>query len=66
MDTYIHAYKVMTKCLPEATQAINGNWGCLKSRVIHIEVMQEVSIVIVEMQGTYPYITNQWDEFICS
>lgn len=45
---------------------MNGKWDLLKSRVVKILTpdWSEHAFVIVEIEGDYPFITNQWEKFI--
>jgi hypothetical protein len=66
MDKHIEVYNVRTDDLPRATKAMNCDRGSFfKSRVLEVRTGDEISLVVVELDGYYPYITNQWN-FILS
>ena len=65
MDKHIHVYRVRTESLPRATEAMNGSWDFFHSRVLEVRTGDRISLVVVELDGYYPYITNKWD-FILS
>ena len=64
----VHAFKVKSSCLHDATNGINsmnGESGPFKSRVIRIEkypevITKECFIVIVETE----YINDEWDQWM--
>lgn len=66
MNPYQTCFKISISRLPEACGAMNGKWELLKSRVVKILTPEwsEHAFVIVEIEGDYPFITNQWEKFI--
>jgi hypothetical protein len=60
----IHAYKIRNNNLPHATQKMNYSGSGFDSRVINIIIGDSESILIVSIEGSYPFITNQWKSFI--
>lgn len=50
--------------LPRATIEMNCFSDSFESRVVEIISGEDNSIVIVELDGSYPYITNKWESFI--
>ncbi len=53
------AFQVQPYNLTLATQKMNYSGDGFQSRVVQI-IYGEPCIVIVEMDGSYPFITNQW------
>lgn len=65
MKSEIYAYKIKTEDLPLATTKMNYREGSFfESSVINIMPNGSISTVIVNINGFYPFITNQWNEFI--
>jgi len=64
MDKYIEIYKIRNEDLPKATKVLNGNWTAFKSKVVDIIIDKNTSLLIVELNGSYPFITNQWESLI--
>lgn len=62
----IFVYMISTRDLPLATKEMNGYWDCFNSRVIAVklDITDYESLVVVEHEGSYPFITNQWEKFI--
>ena len=56
----IKVYPVINTNLPEATNLMNENGDYFESRVVEIIVGEWESLVIVELKGSYPYITDKW------
>jgi hypothetical protein len=59
------AYRIPNDMLPEATDAMNhvDGDGLFESHVRNIIPGDQFSIVVVEILGFYPFITNQWEKF---
>jgi len=58
------AYRVRTDDLVKVTDMFTGSWeGIFCSRVAQVITRpDDTSIVLVEMQGGYPFITSGWEE----
>lgn len=64
-DIEIKAFKIMIDDLPIATKEMNYSCNFFKSFVKDVIIRDErYAMVIVEIHGNYPYITNQWKGFI--
>jgi len=67
VKAYQTAFRVSLSNLVRACGAMNGESGNIfKSRVVKILTSDwtEDVFLIVEIDGNYPYITNQWEQFI--
>lgn len=60
----IVAYRILTHNLPRATKEMNVREGPFSSEVVDIIKTTYDFIVIVDVQGSYPNITDRWKEFI--
>ena len=60
----IRAYKVRNGDLPLATEKMNYYGDSFESKVKEIITGGTSSVVIVELDGSYPYIENEWNEFV--
>lgn len=60
----IRAYKVRNDNLPKITGMMNSSDLFFRSEVTDVIVGENASIVIVKMEGSYPFIENQWEKFI--
>jgi hypothetical protein len=63
-DLRIEVYPVINTNLPEATKLMNRKSDQFESRVVEIIVGDRESLVIVELKGSYPFITEQWEKVI--
>ncbi len=59
----VMAYRVRNGDLPEATRAMNSRHEWFGARVEAIIVGELASIVIVELNGRYPFVENEWEKY---
>jgi hypothetical protein len=70
--TYVFVYEVRMQHLTTATALMNSTHEHFHSRVRDIwrdpceGFNSDKVLVVVEHTNDYPYVTNQWDDFICS
>ena len=58
-------YKVLAQDLPKATKEMNFSESFFSSTVVDILLITEKEcLVVLDVQGDYPYITNKWKELI--
>ena len=66
-DKYIKCYFVKDNKLPVATKEMNYYCSHFCSKVIQIIKLEEYhenkSVVIVEMNGSYPFVEAEWEKF---
>ena len=70
LQQYVRAYmRIKIKCfkienndLPKATDEMNCNYtdAGFRCTVKDIIILDENSIIVAEIEGYYPFITNQW------
>ncbi len=61
---YIQVFEVFNQYLTRVTRDMNYYGTCFRSRVISlIPNGKNRTLVGVEMEGSYPYIINKWEEF---
>ena len=65
-DAYMKAYDVDRQHLAYATKIMTFNGDFFESKVVDIirTSWEETFIIVVRMNGSYPYITNQWKGII--
>jgi len=64
MDKRKRVFRVPTDRLPEATAAMNYTGDFFRSRVCDVIPQGPESLVVVELDGSYPFIENEWEVFI--
>lgn len=64
MKKRVYVYEVKTSDLSQATGLMNSTDNIFISNVINVKMGEEYSLVTVEMFGSYPYVTNQWEQFV--
>ena len=62
MEKRIEVFRVRMSDLPKATGWMNYSGDFFHSRVTDVHIDGETALVTVELDGYYPYITNQWEE----
>jgi len=61
---YIQVFELYNQYLVRATRNMNCNDDFFKARVISlIPNGKNRTLVGVEIEGSYPYVTNQWEEY---
>ena len=62
----IFAYKVLTSDLPKATKEINRNTCAVFTSAVKdiIPLIDGHSMILVDVKGYYPFITDKWKKFI--
>ncbi len=63
-DKYIKAYRILNENLPRATREMSCCYELFECKVKEIIRGDSESIVIVEMNGFYPAVTNEWSFII--
>lgn len=58
---YFSMYVSLEK-LPEAMDKINVGASHFKSRVDQVKLFDKFALVIIEADGSYPFVENQWKE----
>lgn len=66
IDTRCQVFRVLTINLPKATAAMNyrGRERFFASRVVQVIPQGRMSLLVVETEGSYPFIEAQWEQFI--
>lgn len=71
-DVRQKVFRIFVRDLPEATYRMNYRTEISESRVVEIRLNESwgdvcgraTAMVIVEISGSYPYMTNKYEEFI--
>jgi len=65
-DKRIRAYEINLCDLTLASKKMNCQTEIFESKIINVihQDEQDTCIVLVEENGSYPFITSQWEKFI--